>query len=202
MFTMQDAERELEIAGALNPGKWVDHSRATAQNARLIAEKVEGMDAEKAYCMGLLHDIGRRVGVVAIRHILEGFYYVNKIGQPEIARICLTHSFPGKGSDTYFGKYDCTEEEKQFLHEYISNVEYDDYDRLIQLCDAISLPSGACIMEKRLIDVALRYGVPEFAPEKWKASMANKKHFDELCGCNIYTLLPNVMENSYEDLSD
>lgn len=39
MFTMQDAEREPEMAGALNPGRWVDHSRATAQNAGLIAEK-------------------------------------------------------------------------------------------------------------------------------------------------------------------
>ena len=224
MFTMQDAERELEMAGALNPGKWVDHSRATAQNARLIAEKVEGMDAEKAYCMGLLHDIGRRVGVVAIRHILEGFYYMNKIGQPEIARICLTHSFPGKGSDTYFGKYDCTEEEAAYqlscaqklkaaaqtmqstdVHITLSHVPLsDDFVRSLQYAegdltaDSLSEERG---MFLRLIDVALRYGVPEFAPEKWKASMANKKHFDELCGCNIYTLLPNVMENSYEDLS-
>lgn len=200
MFTIQDAERELEKASALNPGRWVDHCRVTAENARLIAEKVEGMDDEKAYCMGLMHDIGRRVGVVAVRHILEGYYYMNEIGQPEIARICLTHSFPEYDSNTYFGKYDCTEKEKQFLDEYISSVKYDDYDRLIQLCDAISLPTGACIMEKRLIDVALRYGVPDFAPGKWRACMKNKKYFDELCGCNIYTLLPNVMENSYENL--
>lgn len=200
MFTVADAERELEKAGMMNPGKWIDHSRVTALNAKRIAENIEGMDAGKAYCMGLLHDIGRRVGVVAIRHIFEGYYYMNEIGQPEIARICLTHSFPGKGSDTYFGKYDCTERERKFLDEYIAGVQYDDYDRLIQLCDAISLPTGACIMEKRLIDVALRYGVPEFAPNKWRASMENKKYFDELCGRNIYTLLPNVMENSYENL--
>lgn len=200
MFTIQDAERELTEAEKLNPGRWIDHSKATALNAKLIAEKVEGMDSGKAYCMGLLHDIGRRVGVVAVRHIFEGYYYMNKIGQPEIARICLTHSFPGKGSDTYFGTYDCTEEEKKFLDEYIAKIEYDDYDRLIQLCDAISLPTGACIMEKRLIDVALRYGVPKFSPDKWRASMENKRYFDALCGCNIYTLLPNVMENSYENL--
>lgn len=200
MFTMQDAERELEKAETLNPGRWADHSRTTAQCARLIAEKVEGMDAEKAYCMGLLHDVGRRVGVVAIRHILEGYYYMSEIGQPEIARICLTHSFPENDSNTYLGKYDCTAEEKKFLEDYISTVKYDEYDRLIQLCDAISLPGGACIMEKRLVDVALRYGVQDYMLGKWRASMEIKKHFDELCGCNIYTLLPNVMENSYENL--
>lgn len=200
MFTAQDAERELEKGEALNPGRWADHCRVAARCARLIAERVEGMDAEKAYCMGLLHDIGRRAGVTAIRHIFDGYYYMNEIGQPEIARICLTHSFPENKSDTYFGKYDCTEEEKQFLKDYISRVEYDDYDRLIQLCDAISLPTGACIMEKRLVDVVLRYGLPEFALDKWRAWMKIKKYFDGLCGCNIYTLLPNVMENSYENL--
>lgn len=70
----------------------------------------------------------------------------------------------------------------------------------IQLCDAISLPDGACIMEKRFVDVALRHGLPEFTLDKWKAFMDLKKYFDEKCGCNIYSLLPNVMENSYESL--
>ena len=71
---------------------------------------------------------------------------------------------------------------------------------LSQLCDAISLPNGACIMEKRLVDVALRHGLPDFTLDKWKAFMNTKKHFDELCGCNIYTLLPNVLENSSVNL--
>lgn len=200
MFTIKEAEEELRLAASMNPGRWVDHSRVTAESARLIAAKTGELDAEKAYCMGLLHDIGRRVGVVAVRHILEGFYYMTDMGQPEIARICLTHSFPGKDGNTYFGSYDCTEEEKIFLEKYIDRAEYDDYDRLIQLCDAISLPGGACIMEKRLVDVALRYGLPPFTLDKWKACMENKKYFDGLCGCNIYTLLPNVMENSYGNL--
>ncbi len=30
--------------------------------------------------------------------------------------------------------------------------------------------------------------------------MRLKKHFDTLCACNIYTLLPNVLENSSADL--
>ena len=55
-------------------------------------------------------------------------------------------------------------------------------------------------MEKRFVDVALRHGLPDFTIEKWKAFMSAKKHFDELCGCNIYTFLPNVLENSSVNL--
>ena len=52
MLNRQEADRELELAEKMNPGAWIDHSRATGQNAELIA-KAAGMDAEKAYCMGL-----------------------------------------------------------------------------------------------------------------------------------------------------
>lgn len=50
----------------------------------------------------------------------------------------------------------------------MNDVEYDDYDRLIQLCDAVSLPTSFCILEVRLIDVAIRNGVNEYSIEKWK----------------------------------
>lgn len=68
------------------------------------------------------------------------------------------------------------------------------------MCDAISLPNGDCIMEKMLIDVALRHGLPDFTIDKWKAFLGLKKYFDKLCDCDIYTLLPNVIENSCESL--
>lgn len=200
MITPKEAENELKQGAVLNPGPWEQHSISVANNARFIAEKVEGMDCDKAYVMGLLHDIGRRAGIKGILHIFDGYDYMMSMGQPEVARICLTHSFPVKDVNTFFGKCDCTIEQKDFLRDYMANIEYDNYDMLIQLCDAISLPNGACIMEKRLIDVAFRYGLSEFTLDKWKAFMNTKKYFDELCGCSIYTLLPNVMENSYVNL--
>ena len=52
----------LEEAKRLNPGQWVQHSRYVGEAAALIAGHCDGMDAEKAYVLGLLHDIGRRVG--------------------------------------------------------------------------------------------------------------------------------------------
>lgn len=200
MFGIEEAKKELELAESLMPGAWINHSISVAANAKLIAEKIERLDSNQAYCMGLLHDIGRREGFKAVMHLIDGYDYMMNLHQPEIARICLTHSFPIQDINTFIGTFDCSEKQKDFLNDYINTITYNDYDRLIQLCDAISLPNGACIMEKRLIDVALRYGLPDFIIDKWKAYMQLKKYFDELCNCNIYSFLPNVMENSFESL--
>ena len=62
------AELELERAGKLNPGKWTDHSRYTAQACENIAARCDGMSPDTAYCYGLLHDIGRYAGVTSEKH--------------------------------------------------------------------------------------------------------------------------------------
>ena len=49
-------------------------------------------------------------------------------------------------------------------------MEYDDYDRLIQLCDSLANASGFCLMEKRMLDVRLRYGIDEYALRKWRTT--------------------------------
>lgn len=200
MLSQKEAVEELHLSGNLNPGPWIQHSLSVGTNAKMIAEHIEGMDSEQAFVMGVLHDIGRRAGNKAILHIFDGYDYMMSLNQPEIARICLTHSFPINDSNIFFGKYDCSNEQKRFLDDFIKHTEYDDYDKLIQLCDALSLPSGACIIEKRLVDVALRHGLPDYTLVKWKAYMQHKIYFDVKCGCNIYDLLPNVIENSYTSL--
>jgi len=58
-----EADEELKMAAKLTPGPWEQHSISVAKNARLIAEKTCIMDCDKAYVMGLMHDIGRRAGV-------------------------------------------------------------------------------------------------------------------------------------------
>ena len=42
---------------------------APAEAAERIAARCPGMDREKAYVCGLLHDIDRREGVFALRHL-------------------------------------------------------------------------------------------------------------------------------------
>lgn len=200
MLTIQQANEQLQTAYQKNPGPWVEHSRSVAENARRIAEHTDCIDPDTAYTMGLLHDIGRAAGVSGIRHIFDGYDRMNKLGQPTIARICLTHSFPLKNIRAFQGSFDCSEQQLAFLQRFLDSCSYDNYDRLIQLCDALSLPSGACILEKRLVDVALRHGINDLSLEKWSAFLQLKQHFDRLCRCNLYTLLPNVLENSSVDL--
>lgn len=71
--TRLEAEKELELAGKLNPGPWVEHSLHTGRAAQYIAERCDGLDPEKAYILGILHDIGRRVGIVTFEHVYEGY---------------------------------------------------------------------------------------------------------------------------------
>lgn len=200
MLTIQQANEQLQTAYQKNPGPWVEHSRSVAENARRIAEHTDCIDPDTAYTMGLLHDIGRAAGVSGIRHIFDGYDRMIALGQPTIARICLTHSFPLKNIRAFQGSFDYSKQQLAFLQRFLDSCSYDNYDRLIQLCDALSLPSGACILEKRLVDVALRHGINDLSLEKWSAFLQLKQHFDRLCRCNLYTLLPNVLENSSVDL--
>lgn len=200
MLNCIQAEKEIAEAEKLTPGLWAPHSRTAAYAARTIAEKC-GLDGDRAYIFGLLHDIGRRKGSWGIEHVFDGYEYMMSKGEKEIARICLTHSYPRfEGFDDYLNLLKCTDFQREFLREYLSETPYDEYDKLIQLCDSISLPSGVCIMEKRLVDVALRHGVHKYAVLRWREFIKIKKHFDEKCGCNIYSLFPEVAKNSMENL--
>ena len=55
----KEAEELLLEAKQLNNGPWIEHSKNVALLAEKIATKAE-MNSEKAYVLGLLHDIGRR----------------------------------------------------------------------------------------------------------------------------------------------
>lgn len=200
MLTVEQAQKELRIAVQRNPGPWEQHSLVAADNARRIAEKAPGMDPKKAYILGLLHDIGRREGVTGMRHIVDGYRYLMEMGEHELAPVCITHAYPIPDPGLFAGKDDCTAEEKMLISEVLKRRKLDDYDLLIQLCDAISLPTGACIMEKRFVDVVMRHGMHSFNKEKWEAYYRIKNHFDTLCGCNIYTLLPGIVENTLDNL--
>jgi HD superfamily phosphohydrolase YqeK len=59
--TREWAEKLLAESAVLNPGPWEMHSRHVALGAELIAARCSGLDPERAYILGLLHDIGRRL---------------------------------------------------------------------------------------------------------------------------------------------
>jgi hypothetical protein len=79
-------------------------------------------------------------------------------------------------------------------------INYDDYDRLLQLCDALALPEGVCLLEKRLIDVFMRYAQQGVGPDvhtKWQQVFAIQRHFEAIIGCSIYKVLPGVIETTF-----
>ncbi len=59
------------------------------------------------------------------------------------------------------------------------------------------MPSGFCILEKRMIDVVMRYGFNEFTLEKWKTVFEIQRYFEERIGTSIYSILPNVKESTF-----
>lgn len=200
--TLQQAVALLDEAGARNPGPWTEHSRHVADAARRIAERVPGMDGGAAYILGLLHDMGRRVGVTGMRHVLDGYRYLSGLGYEDAARINMTHSFPTGDIREVFGEWDCDANELAFIEDYLARTEFDDYDRLIQMCDALAMAHGFVLMEKRMLDVAIRYGadggVSAYSIRKWRKTFEIRADFERRIGCSIYDLLPGVVENTFK----
>lgn len=200
--TLEEAERLLAEAEGLNPGPWAAHSRFAAQAAQSIAKQLaasgmQEIDPQAAYILALLHDIGRREGVKGNRHALDGYVFLKSKGYDDAARICLVHPHTTKNVQDASGTWDCSVEELAFLQQFLDEIHYNTYDRLIQLCDAICMPSGFCLIEKRMVDVALRYGFNEYTLEKWRGFFQIKDDFEKIIGQSIYSLLPGVVENTF-----
>lgn len=193
----QEALRLLKEAEARNPGPWVNHSRTAAHCAEKIAIRCEGMNADKAYILGLLHDIGRKFGVHHLKHVSDGYSYMMSLGYDEVARVCLSHSFNNQTVDEYIGMFDTTEEELQMIRSKLKEMVYNDYDKLIQLCDSIAGAEGVMNMEARMMDVKRRYGM--YPQAKWDANLALKSYFEEKMRQDLYEA---VEKNSFKPCLD
>lgn len=83
--------------------------------AEKIAIETKILNPDKAYALGLLHDIGRRNGVSHIKHVYDGMLFMEELGHLDVAKVCLTHSFPLKNINSYSGKFDLSKEKLTFL---------------------------------------------------------------------------------------
>lgn len=185
--TRTEAQRLLTEAESCNPGQWGDHSRVAAHCAEKIAAACDGMDAEKAYVLGLLHDIGRKFGVSHMKHIWDGYTYMMSLGYEEVAKICLTHSFSIQNIHDYIGRFDIEDDKVRELEQALAATEYDDYDRLIQLCDSLAGSEGVLDIEERMNDAKRRYG--SYPQEKWDANLRLKTYFEKRTGRDIYEVV-------------
>lgn len=189
----------IEEAEKLNPGPWINHSIHVAIAAKLIADKVNFLDPELAYILGLLHDIGRREGKTGMRHGLDGFNYAMSLGYERVADICLSHTaLEYDGQIVIVGKWDGTQNEYTSAISYLKTRKDTAYDKLIKLCDYLAMPNGFCLIEKRLVDIGMRGGINEHTIPRWQSTFQIKSYFESLIGTSVYNLLPDVMENTFE----
>ena len=143
------------------------HIFNVAKIAESIAAQTKGhLDADTAYCLGLLHDIGRIKDetITHVPHGVEGFNYLNKIGYPDIAPICLTHNFIDKNIQAEdFPTYSphIFAQTKEFLN----NIEYNDYDRIIQVADLFSRGKEIMSIQQRLDKNKSFYHIPKLSYE-------------------------------------
>jgi HD superfamily phosphodiesterase len=185
--TRAEAERLVEMGSLKNPGPWADHCRMVGRCAERIAARCSGMVPEKAYILGLLHDIGRQEGATDMAHVIDGYRYLQSMGYEEAARICITHSFSERNIETYIGRRDVSPEDYAFIKNEISSLSYDDYDRLIQLCDSLAMADGTIDLKTRMDDIERRHG--GYPASKREAHCRLKAYFDHEAGFDLYTVL-------------
>jgi putative nucleotidyltransferase with HDIG domain len=143
MFPTREEALKLIRDGLLfNPGPWGKHCLTAAHCAEKIASACGDMDVEKAYILGLLHDIGR--------------------------------------------KFDVTDEELTIIKTELAKTIYDEYDRLIQLCDCLAGAEGVLDIENRMNDVKKRYGF--YPQDKWNSNINLKRYFEGKMNKDIYLI--------------
>lgn len=99
-------------------------------------------------------------------------------------RFILRHE---RDLDIYIGRIDIPESEALEVRRLLEEAEYDDYDRLIQLCDALAGSEGILDVEERMADVKRRYG--NYPQAQWDKNLELLGYFSEKAGENVSALL-------------
>lgn len=199
MLTRDEARDLLIKAVEINPGKWYEHSLNVGEASRRLAMAL-GLDSEKAYVCGILHDIGRIRKGIGVKHMIDGYHYMLELGHPDIARYCLTHTFFLKDVHSSCALWDVTEEEAEEIQNYLNSHDYDIYDKIFQIADHIGDAMGFVPIERRLIDVHLRKGVDENTIKTWKAIFTLQSELEDLLNSSIYSLFPEISLNFSKQL--
>ena len=84
----------------------------------------------------------------------------------------------------WVGNFDTSEEETELIRSGLRETVPDDYDRLIQLCDAISGAEGVMDIVDRMSDVKRRYGM--YDQEKWNRNLELKAYFESRMDRDLY----------------
>ncbi|MDR1207856.1 MAG: HD domain-containing protein [Holosporales bacterium] len=169
------------------------HSGLVARAAFCIAQKTGNMDPAFAHACGLFHDIAklRLPKEKMYKHPLLGHAIMKDAGRPDIAKICLTHSFPNKNASEYilfYCKGDVVEAEA--IRQKLKDVEYDFAVQLIQLCDKISGHDRYLTIEQKRAFYLKKYGfAADFIDRIYDDFFEIKRVVDSLIGEDLYAFL-------------
>ncbi|EEM22269.1 Metal dependent phosphohydrolase [Bacillus thuringiensis serovar tochigiensis BGSC 4Y1] len=160
------ARELLKWAYEQNPGPWFEHSINVAlATEKIVVELIHNgydLNADIAYNAALLHDIGRYKGFTkSVIHSYDGYMYLNDLGYKGNAIICVTHSFPCKNEHLDIAaEWSLVPDHMRIRLVEILNehCNYDLYNKVITLCDALADADGFTTLERRLISVGLRHG--------------------------------------------
>lgn len=169
---------------------YISHPRGVADAAMKIASKTAYLNPEKAYVFGLLHDYGHRIIEKKVNrfHGQEGYDEMMKMNFPAVAKICLTHTFPDKNFNPSDMGYPV--DWMLWAQEKLKDIEYDDYDRLIQLCDKFYEEGTKTSIEERVKGISSRYKLSKHQKERLlQEGLDLKLYFDKLCNKNVYEIL-------------
>ncbi|MBE6445515.1 MAG: HD domain-containing protein [Alphaproteobacteria bacterium] len=180
---------ELNEKMGLSRGISRIHYKNVAFCAQKIAKKC-GMDYQKAYILGLLHDYGEYIEdtVEGTFHGTAGYDEMLKMGYDDVARICLTHSFWEDIYDPEYFTYHSSEIIR--AKEIISDLVCDDYDKLIQLSDLMSCGDKIVNVGYRIDWIAKKYKLDtsKSVLRKEKA-IKLKQYFDKKCKQDVYKIV-------------
>lgn len=166
---------------------WITHSICVGNTASIIAKELN-LDVDYAKTLGYIHDYGKAVGDFS-KHDINGFNYLKDLGyDEEYYSICLTHGYLNNDFMCAAGGIP---EDIPFRTEYIKTHKCSIYEKLICLCDLMCTQEMIGI-DKRLIDVIIRYGAYSNTQYHVKETYKLKEYFDNLLGYNLYKLFPDI----------
>ena len=151
----------------INTSDWIEHSLQEARLCSIMASKC-GLDSDKAFKLGLLHDYGRKYDH-SFRHPIIGFEKLYDLGYYEEAIGSLTHSFlngnifacysPSKlyTVDNNLNAIPINNEiTNNDMYTFLEKYQYTDYDRILNLADLMATSKKVVSPEERILDIESR----------------------------------------------
>lgn len=191
------------------------HMMKVGFNAYLVAQKTAGkpgaLDPDKAYALGLLHDIGRwrPSSLKSVPHEVLGYKTLQMLGLEEASPIALTHSMPApeftKGEFSNKAIFMGNNDAQNYGERFIRHHEMDDYDHLIQFCDVISNHDCNRKIEDSLEGFQARFGFSQEREDKFNAIISNMHEFENKYDINVYETIgtgQNTIEERNQTLEE